>query len=263
MHAKTRRARVALLTAAIATAACASDDFGITVARPPPDAGCDLSDTPQRFEVYFVVDVSGSMAAFNDELARTVESFAQSFPERDAQDNRVLVDYYVIAFVNDVLWFPNNARRMTEPVSVQGALRAAILRGEDNTLLTRDLKNAEPDENLLDALAEVIGHNPREDAQVLVLIATDAGFREAPERLSGGIEVRSTYAAIRADLERIGAQVHAFTPDALDGLTRGYAGQEPLTALPGSGSYSLRDLASSSELIQVTLTDIARNASCN
>lgn len=259
----TRLSSAAVLASALLGAGCADEGAGITVARPPPDAGCDVSDAPQRFEVYFVVDVSGSMEEFNYELSNTVESFARAFPERDAQDNRVLVDYYVIAFVNDVLWFPNNARRMTEPVAVQGALQAAIARGRDNTLLTRDLKNAEADENLLDALAEVINSHPREDAQVLVLVATDAGFREAPATLSGGIEVQSTFASVRADLESIGAQIHAFTPGALDGVTQQYAGQPALTTLPGSGAYSLRDLASSGELIEITLSDIAHNASCN
>lgn len=258
-----RAATLAMLAASLSLAGCASDDFGIVVARPPPDAGCDLKEAPQRYEVYFVIDVSGSMAPFNNALASTVQSFSRSFPERDANDNRVLVDYYVIAFVNDILWFPNNARRMTEPVAVQGAIEAAILRGADNTLLTRDLKNAETEENLLDALSEVVTNNPREDAQVLVLIATDAGFKEAPATLSGGVTVRSTYPQIMGDLEALGARIHAFTPDALDGLTRQYAGMPALTTLPGSGSYSLRDLESSAELIETTLLDIAQSATCN
>ena len=102
-----------------------------------------------------------------------------------------------------------------------------------------------------------------DDARTLVIIATDAGFKEAPGTLSGGITVRSNYASIRADLESMGARVHAFTPDALDGLTRQYAGQPALTTLPNSGSYSLRDLASSQDLIEQTLFDIAESASCN
>lgn len=252
----------AALGAATSATGCA-EDTPIFVARPPPPETCDLKETPQRYEVYFVIDVSGSMRPFNAALAGAVQSFSRAFPDRDASDNRVLVDYYVIAFVNDVLFVPNNARRMTEPVAVQGAIETAIDLGADNTLLTSNLKNAESEENLLDALAEVIGNDPREDAELLVIIGTDAGFEEAPSTLSGGIQVRSNYTSIRADLESIGARVYTFTPDALDGLTRQYAGQPSLSSLPGSAAYSLREVAASADLIEQTLLEIAESAACN
>ncbi len=253
----------AMTFAAAGTTACREDAPPLSVARPPPDAGCAIEEAPQNYEVYFVIDVSGSMAPFLRDLAATVQSFSLAFPERDAQGNRILVNYYVIAFVNDVVWVPNNARRMTQPIAVQAAIEDAIDLGRDNTLLTRDLKNAEKDENLLDALAQVLSNAPTNDAKVLVLVATDAGFREAPDTLSGGIMVQSNYQSIKADLEGVGAQIHAFTPDALDGLTRQYAGQPALTTIPGSNSYSLRELESSAELIERTLLDIAQNATCN
>lgn len=257
-----RASRVALALFALGSAACQEDTPPISVARPPPDAGCVIQEAVQNYEVYFVIDVSGSMTPFLNNLASTVQSFSRAFPERDAQDNRILVNYYVIAFVNDILWVPNNARRMTQPIAVQSAIKTAIQRAANNTLLTRDLKNAEPDENLLDALAEVIDNAPTNGAQVLVLVATDAGFREAPDTLSGGITVRSNYQSIKSDLESMGAQIHSFTPDQLDGLTRQYAGQPALTTIPGSGSYSLRDLESSADLIEQTLLDIAQKAAC-
>jgi hypothetical protein len=243
-------------------AGCADDLAPFTNVPPPPDAGCTLEQGPQRYEVYFVVDVSGSMAPFLNSLAGQLQDFARSFPERDTQDNRILVDYYVVAFVNDVLWFPNNARRMTDPIAVQQAIQEAVARGADNTLLTKDLKNAESDENLLDALSQVVSSARPDGAAVLVVVATDAGFREAPETLSGGITVQTRYATLRADLEARGIQLHAFTPDELDGLTRQFRNQPSLTSLPGSAQYSLRDLQASGELIQRTLQAIAQNAAC-
>ncbi len=259
----TRGAAALTLSVGLSTAGgCADDTPAISVARPPPEPECVVDEVPQRYEIYFVIDVSGSMVPFLHNLASAVQSFSSSFPTRDVQDNRILVNYYVIAFVNDVIWVPSNARRMTQPIAVQAAIETAITRGANNTLLTKDLKNAEPDENLLDALSEVIGNKPDNDAQVLVLVATDAGFREAPDVLSGNIPVNSNYASVLADLESIGAQIHAFTPDQLDGLTRQYAGQPALTTLAGSGSYSLRELESSAELIEQTLSDIALTATC-
>lgn len=256
---------VALLPTCLAAAlaGCAEDVPPLVTVRPPPDAGCLIETGPQRYEVYLVIDVSGSMTPFLEALGQQIQSFADAFPERDTGGNRVLVDYYVIAFVNDVLWFPNNARRMTNPIAVQSAIRSAIALAADNTLLTSSNKNAESDENLLDALAQAIDHEHIEGASILTLVATDASFREAGERLSGGVTVQSNYTDILASLEMLGAQVHAFTPDNLDGLTRQFEGQPSLTSLPGSGSYSLRDLESSADLIEATLQDIAQSAACN
>ena len=244
-------------------AGCEDSVPPLVTVRPPPDAGCQIESGPQRYEVYLVIDVSGSMTPFLEALGQQIQSFADAFPARDASGSRVLVDYYVIAFVNDVLWFPNNARRMTNPIAVQSAIRSAIEQASNNTLLTSSNKNAESDENLLDALAQAIDHEHIEGASILTLVATDASFRESGERLSGGVTVQTDYADVLASLEMLGAQVHAFTPDNLDGLTRQFEGQPSLTTLPGSGSYSLRDLEASGELIERTLQDIAQSAACN
>lgn len=246
----------------MAALAC-DDDQPLATVEPPPDAGCASTEQLRSFAIYFVIDVSGSMAPFLRDLSNQVETLARGLPQLNDLDERVLVDYYVVAFVNDVKWFPSDeARRMTSPIAVQAAFATAIEAGLTNRNLEHGSINAEETENLLDALAEVVESQPTAD-RVLLVVATDASFAETPTVLSTNISVRSTYAGIKGELERLGLQVHAFTPDALDGLTRSYRDQPPLSTLPGSSAYSLRELTGAESLLSQTLADIARAASCN
>jgi hypothetical protein len=258
--------RIALAALLAAGSACTEDSTPIATVAPPPDAGCLRDDLPRRYEVYFVLDVSGSMGPFLQGLADNLESFARAFPEVDSQDRPVLVNYHVVAFVNDVRWFPSEeARRMTDAIAVRAAIEDAVRAGGRNTNLNTTLVNAEPDENLLDALATAVG-DAREAANAsatLVMIATDAAFRENPETLAGGVVVQSTFEGIREALAAVGARVHAFTPDSLDGLTRNYRSQAALTTLPGSTLHSLRDLTSSRDKLRETLLGIAEASACN
>ena len=229
----------------------------------PPDAGCTIPQDPQNYEVYFVLDVSGSMEPYLQEVNLALGAFAASFPERDLQDRPVTVQYYVVGFVNDFVWFPSEAeRRMTSPSEVQQAFNAAIASGRNNTLIERNIINAEPEENLLDALGLVLDNPPSSTARVLVLIATDANFVEAPTRLSGDIIVQASYEETKDALALFDARIHAFTAGPVDGLTRTFRGVPALTDRPGSATYSLRNLSETEGLIQATLTEIVRGATC-
>ena len=229
---------------------------------PPPKPDCIREVTPRTFEVYFVLDVSGSMAPFLRDLQQELVSLTTNFIETDSQGRQTLVDYYVVAFVNDVKWFPEAAPRMTSHIAVQDAFNQAIEAGLSNQNLNSNSPNAEARENMLDALAEVLNNNPKADAR-MVFIATDAPFAEAPDRLSGGIEVKSNYESIKADLATNEFRIHAFTQDEVDGLTRLYRNLEPLTTLPGSTTHRLSDLTGANAQIRQTLTSIAQDASCN
>jgi hypothetical protein len=203
------------------------------------------------------------MSFFLERLSLQLQTFAESFPEEDSQDNPVFVDYYVVAFVNDVRWFPDGAaRRMTSPVAVQAAIEQARLRGQTNLNLNTDALNAEQDENMLDALKSIIDSGPAADL-VMVIVATDAGFAEAPATLSTNIEVQASYDEVIAGLERIDAQVHVFVPGQIDGLTRNYRGMPPITMFEGSTINPLESDMGSAELIESALTDIAERSACN
>jgi hypothetical protein len=239
--------------------ACADDSSKIVTVEEPPDAGCLRPETPQTYQVYFVTDVSGSMSPFLSALSEELVTFAGGFSQFDTQGRPTRVDFYLVAFVNDVKWYGG---RMTSVIALQASFDEAIARGAKNLNLNTDTPNAEPEENMLDAVQSVIDSKPDAEAK-LVLVATDSAFAEAPTVLSGNIMVKSTFATVRSELEMIGARVHAFVPDQLDGLTREYNGQPSLTTLPGSTSHSLLNLTGSSEQIRQTLTTIAHEASCN
>ena len=175
----------------------------------------------------------------------------------------MFVDYYVVAFVNDVRWFPDGAaRRMTSPVAVQAAIEQARLRGETNLNLNTDALNAEQDENMLDALRAIIDSGPTADL-VMIIVATDANFAEAPATLSSNITVQSSYAEIIEGLGRIEPQIHVFVPGQLDGLTRNYRGMPPITMFEGSSINPLESDMGSAELIESALTNIAERTACN
>lgn len=250
------------LLAAASIAGCTGETTSLVTVEAPRDGGCVIDETPRTFQVYFVIDVSGSMVTFLQDLASQLRAFAESFPEVDSQDTPVFVEYYVVAFVNDVRWFPDGlSRRMTSPVAVQGAFELAIEAGAGEQNLTRAVRNAETEENLLDALQSVVDSEPTADV-VQVIIATDAPFAEAPTVLSTNLPVVSTYPEVADGLQRIGAEVHVFTEEALDGLTRNYNGMPPLTS-QGSSINNLRDLADSRELILSALANIADRSNCN
>lgn len=255
--------RIPGLVAALALVGCYDDTPPLLDdVLPPPKKDCIREVTPRTFAVYFVTDVSGSMAPFLEDLRDEMVNLTTNFIETDSEGRRTLIDYYLVGFVNDVRWFPESAPRMNSHIAVQDAFTGAIELGLRNRNLNSNSPNAEARENLLDALAEVLESNPQADAK-MVFIATDAPFAEAPDRLSGGIEVRSNFTSIKADLEAQEFRVHTFTQDEVDGLTRLYRGLEPLTTLPGSTTHRFGDLSEARGQIRETLINIAQDASCN
>lgn len=250
-----------LLTAALASPACQEDFTPLVTVPAPADAGCILEETARTFDVYFVIDVSNSMQAFLMNLADELASFALSFPERNQNGDRILVSYYVVAFVNDVRLFPEGAERMTSHIAVSTAISDAIAAAGGNRNLNTNTPNADTDENLLDALGAVIDRAPSAD-NVVVIVATDQGFRERPDSLSGGITVTRTYAEVFEGLELIDAKVNGLVPGQLDGLTRPYQGQPPLTSVGDGLLFDLDDLTGAGADIQGTLEGIARDATC-
>lgn len=250
------------LVAVATLASCNDEATPIIVVPPPADAGCVTDEAARTFEVYFVIDVSRSMQAFLEDLSEELSSFALTFPERNLNGDRILVSYYVVAFVNDVRLFPTGAERMTSHIAVSTAIRDAIAVAQGNRNLNANTPNADADENLLDALGAVIDRAPSPD-DLLVLVATDEGFREAPETLSGGVTVTRTYEEILSGLEGLDAQVTALVSGAQDGLTRPYRGQPALTTLGGGEVYDLGNLAGTQDDIRETLEGIARDATCD
>ncbi len=244
-----------------ALCACGDDFVSIRPVSPPQELPCELDEAVRRFEVFFVLDVSGSMTPFLETLASTLSALAVSFPVENRRGDRVLVSYRVVGFVNDVRLFPPGAERMTSHIAVSDAIREGIAAGRGNRNLNANTPNSDADENLLDALSAVLAQSEGAQA-VLALVATDAGFREAPATLSGGITVRSTYPEILSGLQNREVRVHAFVPGPLDGLTRPFRGQPPLTSLPGGRVYDLDALGGANDLIETTLAGIAIDATC-
>jgi hypothetical protein len=259
-----RRLSLAVLAGALgATAAtasgCADDTARIVTVEEPPDAGCLRSGEPQTFQIYFVTDVSGSMEPFLKDLSTELVSFAGGFKPLDAMGRPTRIDFFVVGFVNDVKWYGG---RMTSVIAIQAAFDEAIARGMQGLNLNRDTRNAEAEENMLDALQSVIDSNPTAEAR-LIMLACDEAFVEAPATLSGNVTVKANYASVLEGLRQMNARVHAFVPAQLDGVTREYHGMPALTSLPGSSIHSLQSLTGSSQQIRDTLSFIAREAACN
>jgi hypothetical protein len=254
--------RAPIIIALAVLAGCGDTGGGLGNIEEPPKKECIRETAPRTFEIYFVLDVSTSMAPFLNDVKDELVALSFNFPEFDAEGRRTQVDYYVVAFVNDFLWFPVGAERMTSHIAVQAAFEEAIAAGSTGNNLTQSALNAETTENLLDAIASVLARQSDAEAK-LMLIATDATFAEAPAVLSNDIVVESSYLDIKAELETQGFRVHAFTQSDVDGLGRLYANQPPLTTLPGSTVHDLSVLTGDRETVRETLTDIAVNAACN
>ncbi len=254
---------ISILLVGSLLAACGDgSDGGLSNIEEPPKRVCERETSPRTYEIYFVLDVSTSMAPFLNEVKDELVSLSLSFPEYDADGRRTHVDYYVEGFVNDHKWFPVGAERMTSHIAVQAAFEEAIEAGSHGKNLTQDALNAETTENLLDAIASVLERESTAEAK-LMLIATDAVFAEAPTVLSNNIHVQSHYSDIKDALAQQGFRVHVFSQSDVDGLTRMYANQPPLTSLQGSTIHDLGELTGSRDSIRQTLTEIAENADCN
>lgn len=253
-----RLATLALLL--LGAAAC--DDSGGNIGVTPPeetDAGCLRAEEPVSYDIYFVVDVSGSMAPFLTSVRNELIAFAQGFPQENGEGRRVRVDYYLVAFVNDVKVFGNG--RMTSLVAVQAAFDEAIAAGQTNYNLNTRTFNAEPEENTLDALNTAISLPSTADARIIIF-AGDAEYFEAPASLAENISVENTYADVRQKLTDQEIRLHAFTKRGLHGFFLPYEGQAPLTDLPGSRVYALDELVGASTEVADTLFEIARDAAC-
>lgn len=255
----------ATLAVTLASAGC-SDEGPTLVVRPPtPDAGCTVSNV-RSFEVYFVVDVSGSMREFLNDVQEQLFQFAQSFPELDSNENRVFVDYYVLGFVNDYAFFPRGAERMTSPLAVRGAIGQAIDAAADGTNVNDGSLNNDQSpqagetgpENLLDALAQVYGRTPASD-QVLVVLATDADFVDQGDVLTPNIEVMTPFEAVKEGLADIDAKVYAFTDGEVDGIDKSFRTRP---AMEVTELFNLLELAEDSNAVGRILTQIAVEAAC-
>ena len=249
---------VCVLASLIALSGC-KDGTGISVASDSPDSGCARVTAPHSYTVYFILDVSGSMGLFLTGLSQELQTFVENFPEYDEEGERVRIDFYLFGFVNDIKQYGGG--RMTSVIALQDAFEQAIEEGSTDYNLNVRSFNAEREENLLDAIGQIANIDSDAEAQ-MVMIATDAPFVEHPGLLNEGIQVQNTYAGIFELLNMREARVHAFTPRAMDGLTREYRNQDALTSLPGSSIHRLDSLTGAGTKIRETLGLIARNASC-
>jgi hypothetical protein len=254
------RCLAALAALGALTLAACEDSASIGVQPDPPDAGCARVEEPRHYEIFFVLDVSGSMVPFLSTVRAELQSLAAGFPTEDALGRGVRVDYYVVGFVNDSKVFGGG--RMSSTLALQGALDDAIAAGASEKNLTQDSSNIEPEENLLDALAQVATLAEDSASTKVVLVATDAPFVESPSQLNQGLRVQATYGAVRADLERLQARVHVFTGQYIPGLTQPWNGAPPLSTLPGSGAYRLDELQGARQRVAERLNIIARSAVC-
>lgn len=250
----------ALLGASLLTAC--EDSQPISVIEEPPDAGCGGAEEPRRYEVYFALDVSGSMAPFLRDVRDELEGFATGFPEFDRLGHGVRVDYFLVGFVNDFKVFGEG--RMSSTLAIQSALDDAIEAGSNETNLTSNTPNVETEENLLDALAVIPGLSTATGtaAVKVVIIATDAEFAENPQVLGPNIRVAHTYAEVRQSLADISARVHVFTRASIPGLNIPYKNQPPLADLPGSSTARLDELTGARDKVRARLNEIAQGAIC-
>ncbi|MEM1026330.1 MAG: hypothetical protein AAF627_18905 [Myxococcota bacterium] len=250
------------LWVAVLGAGC-EDDAVFTVPTEVPDLGCQVS-TSRTFQVFFVVDVSNSVAANDvlDAFQAELLDFAFAFPEFDSNENRVLVDYYVIGFVNDFRFFPPGSERMTAPVAVSEALEQAQVFGsmQDNT---------DVEENLLDALNAVfeVAFDEGSDGElipnadrILVIGTTDDNFVDQGDTLTPGIQVQTSYADLsqRMSEQSDVMSVFMFTPGDIEGIDRNFRLQPPLPV----ERFNLNALTGSSGSVGRILTQVAVDAAC-
>lgn len=243
--------------AALALSACGEDTFVVPDIRPPEADRCTQS-IPRTFQVYFVINVSGSMRDFLFPLADRLESFVQGFPDVDVNGDRLLVDYYVVAFVNDVGFFPEGAPRMTSSIAVAQAIDDAVERGLDNRNLDGS-DNSEETENMLDAIDAALDNGTDAD-RVLFLIATQDEFAERGERLLPDFTVENAYADVRARLDEVRQKglVYAFTDGDVGGFDRSFRLQDPIAT---DGLLRLQVLQDESAIGGI-LSQIAQEVAC-
>ncbi|MFO0725542.1 MAG: hypothetical protein U1E65_17290 [Myxococcota bacterium] len=243
-----------------ALALACSDPSPVAPTPEPVDAGCNLTEEPRHYEVFFVLDVSGSMAPFLRDVRAELEGLALGFPEIDHSGHSVRIDYYVVAFVNDYKVFGGG--RMSSLLAIQAAFDDAIAAGATERNLNTDTANVEPEENLLDAMAEVPTLTTSQDSVKVVMVATDAEFVEAPSILNQGIQVQNTLSGIRDKMTAFNARVHVFTRTNIPGLDIPLHGVDPLSALPGGSVNRLDELAGARDRVHARLNEIARAAAC-
>jgi hypothetical protein len=254
---------VACASGVLATA-CADESSGpLAVVDEPPDAGCIRPYEPSTYDVYFVLDVSGSMDPFIMDVRRQLLAFATSFPERNNAGLRVQVSYYVTAFVNDVKDFGDG--RITSTIELEAATDDAIAAGSGGRNLTQMTPDAVPpggEHDALDALAHVLELGPSAEAK-LVVLATDSLFVEAPAILYHDLHVQTAYADLLDKYMAAGIRLHAFSVPGHEGLALPFMHLPPLTSLPGSSFHDFQELAGAGDLIRQTLTSIAHGSACN
>jgi len=251
-----------MMSAVLATALGTACDEPITVAPPEetPDGGCNGPEEVRHFEVFLVLDVSGSMTPFIRNVKAELEGFAAGFPTQDKLGRGVRVDFFVVGFVNDFKVFGNG--RLSSQLAVEAALDEAISAGGSNHNLTNGTDNAEPEENMLDALNQVPGLSSSTDATKIVIIATDAAFVERPSILGPSFQVMNTFAEVRARLVALNPLVHSFTRGFQPGLNLPYHDVPALLDLPGSSNNELNEIEGVRDRVREKLNSIVQGAVC-
>jgi len=248
-----------------ATAACGDDTTAIVAIDPPESDRCTQS-IPRTFQVYFVINVSGSMDQFLEPLSDQLETFVQGFPEVDVNGDRLLVDYYVVAFVNDFSFFPPDQPRMSRSFAVGQAIDDALTRASDNRNLDGS-DNGDPPpnpENMLDALDAALDRAESNEGQatdrVLFILATQDRFVGEGDRLLPNFVVQNGFADVSARLDAVRERglVYAFTDGDVEGIDRNFRLQEPIAT---DGLLRLRVLQDESAVGGI-LAQIAREVAC-
>ncbi|NJK89159.1 MAG: hypothetical protein HC923_06965 [Myxococcales bacterium] len=226
--------------------------------RPPVVERCSES-VPRTFEVYFILNVSGSMETFLTAMRDQLEAFALGFPDVDVNGDRLLVDYYVIGFVNDHAFFPEGAARMTSSIAVAQAIQDAI----DAATGDRNFdgsNNSERSENMLDAVDAALDNISNADRKLFLIASLDP-FANQGERLLPNFTVQNAYADVRDRLQssRADSFVYAFTNGDLEGFDRSYRGQ---AAIQADGLFDLGVLLGDTSGVGSILNQIAEEVAC-
>lgn len=250
------------LAMALFGAGCDPEATPLEVVVDPVDEDCIVSDV-RSFEVFFVIDVSQSLAVGNvlDLVQDELIDFAQSFPEFDVNENRVFVDYYVVGFVNDVAFFPRGSPRMTSPIAVAEALQQAEDAGDDNSNLNSDTQNSDLgfQENFLDAMGAVFDRMGAAD-RTLIIGATDEDFVDQGDTLTPNIVVQTAYADVARTLaENDDVSLFMFTPGDIEGIDRNFRGQPPLTL---DDQFDLTRLGDAGNSIGRILAELVVDTAC-
>lgn len=207
-----------------------ADDFcAATEQGPLPFRRFGGMDDGRPVDVVFVFDTTGSMAGEIDAMKAAAVAFAEQLALRSRDVRLGLVSY------GDVVRhsYPSRKRRRRLPkgegppqTEFPARLTESVATFRRWVSTQRAVGGADADENGLEALIEASRLPFRRDAQVVLILVTDAGSHERNRR------TRQSFASLGQALRKSGVNLFAISPDA--------AGYRGLAAMLGGRVYDIR-----------------------